>query len=383
MPSAAGSTVTDGASTGSALGLGVPVAAASSTVDTGDGHREGHVCRGDLVRAPWGTPVQVQRQRHQPEPVVDPVAPGQRVDLAVQRHRRGGERVPQSGRALHHGGGGRPDRQRAVRLPPDGDGAVGEGQSGDVRARIQPSGEPAPGAVLEPAAEQVTCHVAVDRDQGRRSVRRAGVAADGHRLVDHRRDGRGLPVDRGEHGRRVGLGRRRGHGEAQVGADPQVGLVDLRALPGGAEPEPERRRRDRGRDQHHGRARVRTPGRLLDRQRQHQARRAKGQPGGGAQQHRHQPHHDQGAGDHADHRREGERDVHAVGGRGRLAAQLPPGQRRPPPRPQPSGSSRRRCGPSPSGAGWPRTWCSCRRRSAPAPERAPGCSRARSAPARR
>ena len=133
-----------------ALGLGVPVAAdLSLTVDTGDGHREGHVCRGDLVRAPWGTRVQMQRQRHQPEPVVDPVAPGQRVDLAVQRHRRGGERLPQSGRALHHGGGGRPDRQRAVRLPPDGDGAVGEGQSGDVRTRIQPSGESAPRAVLE------------------------------------------------------------------------------------------------------------------------------------------------------------------------------------------------------------------------------------------
>ena len=244
-------------------------------------------------------------------------------------------------------------------------------------------GEAAPGAVLEPAAEQVTCHVAVDRDQGRRRVRRTDVAADGHRPVDDRRDGRGLPVDRGEHGRRVGLGRRRGYGEAQVGADAQVGLVDLRALPGRAEPEPERRRRDRGRDQHHGRARVRTPGRLLGRQRQHQARRAEGQPGGGAQQHRHQPHHDQGGGDQADHRREGERDVPAVGGRGRLAAQLPPGEddHRHGRRHQgPVGAGR---GPAPSGAGWPRTWCSCRRRSAPAPGRAPGCSRARSAPARR
>ena len=83
--------------------------------------------------------------------------------------------------------------------------------------------------------------------------------------------------------RAVTGGGRRGEGEREVGADRHVGLVVLRAVPGGVEGDPERAGRAGQADEQAGRDRLRPAGRLERGQGDHEPAGAAGQPVGDAQ----------------------------------------------------------------------------------------------------
>jgi hypothetical protein len=240
------------------------------------------------------------------------------VCRAVEQDRLAGARRAQAGGVLQQQSRGDRDRRRAGGRP--GDGERGTGWHGDaVGAGRWREGTVQGGRTV--AAEQRTGAGGVDGDEPRRLALAADPLPDGDAAVDGRTHGTaGCRADR----RPVAGTRRAGQGDGEVCADGQVGLVVLRAVPGGVEGDPERAGRAGQADQQARGQRVGPAGGLERGQRKRQPAGGTRQPFDAAQRGRGHPQRQRGTGGQQQRGRHHADRVGTGAGAGWLAVQLPP-----------------------------------------------------------